>query len=239
MRRVFRHFMVGVVGAVIGLVVGAGVFVPSLPAKALADTCLNDYQLGCYARGTFDDGSAWGGGYVQVEVVALSASENAYLNEELWTTTNDGTNYWAEIGYSYNQPYCRGTGLRWFLYYQNPSASHGECFGSSPSTGTWHQLEIQEDTSSKWYIYLDDNEEAIDSGTSGWNDQDYAGLEYHDAGYTSISGDAYFSYNEVRSTSCCSWYYWDQGATEAEYPDTYSWIWTATDPWIHGYDYGI
>lgn len=236
MRRLLRHFLVALVGAATGLMAGAAVFVPSLPVSAAGSNCLNDYEYGCYARGTFDDTTAWGGGYVQVEVAGLSASGNAYLNEELWTTTNGGTSYWAEIGYSYNQPYCRGTGLRWFLYYENLSTFHGECFGSSPSTGTWHQLEIQEDASSKWYIYLDGNEEAIDSGTSGWNYYDYAGLEFHDAGYTSVSGNANFSYNEVRSTSCCSWYYWDQGGSDVDYPNTYNWIWTETNPWIHGYD---
>lgn len=230
----FRSRAVAIVlGAVAGIVIGSVGFTPGT-ASASGSNCLNDASYACYARGTFNNDSQWGGGYVQVEVTGLSASSNAYLNEEMWTTTNGNSlSYWAEIGYSDNNPYCRGE-FRWFYYYQNPNASNHACFGSTPSSGTWHQLEVQEDTSTSWYIYLDGNEISIDSGTSGWNYNDFTGLEYHDAGNTSMSGTAYFSYNEVRSTGCCTWYYWPSGGSEVNYPTVYNWTWT--QDWIHGYD---
>lgn len=223
--------------ALLGVFVGTG-FLPPLPvASGGAQTCLNDATIGCYARGTFDDGSTWGGGYVQVQVATLSVtSSSAYLNEELWTTTNASTSSWAEIGYSYNQAMCRGDALRWFYFYKNPSGTSGRCFGSSPSVGTTHDLEIQEDTSSEWYIYLDGAEEALDSGTSGWNRTDYTGLEYHDGSYNHVNSNAYFSYNEVRDKTCCTWSYWNQGGTQQTYSTLFSWAWTETNPWIHGYD---
>ena len=223
------------VGLATGLLTGAAILAPS-PAAAVPQNCLNNPAYGCYARGTFHDGSAWGGDYVQLQVAGISASSGAYLNEEMWTTTNNGTSYWSEIGYTYDQPLCSDKDLTWFYFSTSPSGDRWSCFGST-SIGSWHQLEVQEDVPSQWYIYLDGVEEAIDSGTSGWNYDDYTGLEYHDAGHTSVSGNAYFSYNEVRSTSCCSWYYWNQGGTNVDYPGTYDWKWTATNPWIHGYDY--
>jgi hypothetical protein len=226
---------VAALGVIVGLVVANIGFSPGI-SSAVGSTCWNS-TLVCYARGTFNDGSAWGGGYVETEVANMSATESSWINQELWVTTNGNSNaYWAEIGYSANQPYCPGNVLRWFLYYQNPNNSYHECFGVSPSVGSWHQLEIQEDTSSQWYIYLDGKTIAIDTGTSGWNYNDYSGLEYHYGTYTNMYTNGYYSYNEVRGTGCCDWYSWDEGGTEAEYPTDYNWIWTSTDPWIHGYD---
>lgn len=238
MKRLLSHGIAIGLGIVSGLVVAVGPLANTGPASAITTTCLNSNKFSCYARGTFNDGSQWGGGYVQVQVATISSSSSsAYLNEEMWVSTNTGTSDWAEIGYSYNQPFCSGKALHWFFYYKNPSTTHGACFGSTPSVGTYHTLEVQENTSNTWYIYLDGSKITIDTGTSsGWSRTVRTGLEYRDASYDHVSSKAYFSYNEVRNKTCCTWSYWNQGGSQATYPSLFSWTWTSTNPWIHGYD---
>lgn len=237
MRTLISRWITVALGIMTGIAL-AGMVVPSTVSASpnLTGSCLNDAAYACYARGTFNDGSTWGGGYVQTQVVNLTASGSAYLNEEMWVGTNGNSySYWAEVGYSDNNPYCPGS-FSWFYYYQNPSSSFGTCFGSTPSAGTWHQLEVQEVNNSTYDIYLDNTQVGTDTGAGEWTYNVETGLEYHDAQGTSFSGDAYYSYNEVRSTSCCSWSYWPEGGQEIEYPSTYNWQWTQTNPWIHAYN---
>lgn len=238
MKRTSSRILAIGLGVDSGVVVTLGPLATTGPASAITTTCLNSNKTSCYARGKFNDGSQWGGGYVQVEIATISSSSSiAYLNEELWVSTNTGTSDWVEIGYSYNQSFCPGKALRWFLFYKNPSTTHGACFGSTPSIGTSHTLEVQENTANTWYIYLDGSKITIDTGTgSGWNRTDRTGLEYRDASYDRLSGNAYFSYNEMRNKTCCRWSYWDQGGAQATYPSLFGWTWTSTNPWIHGYD---
>jgi Arc/MetJ family transcription regulator len=51
-----------------------------------------------------------------------------------------------------------------------------------------------------------------------------------------VSAHATFDYQEVRTTACCSWSYWSNGATTAKYPSSFNWVWTTTNPWKHGYN---
>lgn len=136
-----KAFIIRAAAVILGIAVGlmaantvssfTSTMIRSSPARLLSsspnvgDTCLNDSAFACYARGTFYDGDAWGGGYVQTQVVGLSATSTAYLNEELWVTTSgNSTSTWVEIGYSDNNPFCPG-GLRWFWDYVSNGTQHG------------------------------------------------------------------------------------------------------------------
>lgn len=194
-----------------------------------------------HAAGYFDNGDSWGGGYVQTEVANLSADGNSYANEELWVGgIGKVSDSYSEVGYSSNQPDC-GTGLSWFWDDDNDgSPSRIYCGTSTPVVGTWHQLEVQQTLANTWTVYIDGYAESptFTMSTGDYNTNAEAGLEYHYSDGVSLTGDAYFSYNEVRSTSCCTWEYWPAGSPTTEqvdFPSVFNWTWT--QDYIHGYDY--
>lgn len=197
--------------------------------------CFNTSGIPCYARGTFHNGDGYGGGYVQVEGEDTTASGNAWVNETLWVTTNGTSeNYWGEIGYSDNNLLCRGA-RRWYITYVNPSSQAQKCISGSVTAGTWYQLEVQQTSSSAYGIYLNNNLVENDKGAAESSYYAYAGSEYH-LTPVATNKDVYFSYNEVRAKSCCSWSYWPTGGSNVSYSSDLNWHWT-TD-WIHGYDSG-
>lgn len=220
------------VGWLAGAVPGAAV----AATPAVTQTCLNNIDYPCYARGSFYNGDAYGGAYVDAKVQSLSASGNPYLNETLWACTNSSAcSYWAEIGYTDNSPLCRGS-FRWYYTTVNPDTTKQACFGSTPSVGSYYPLEVQEEYSDQYDVYLDGSLVTTDVGTSGWVYYAYTGLEWHLLP-SSVGGDAVFSAQELRSTGCCSWSYWPAGGSNVSYSQYYNWAWTSTNPWDNGYDY--
>jgi hypothetical protein len=227
--------LVGLLLLATGMAVTSGATV-AIASPNVQQTCLNNINYPCYARGTFYNGYAYGGAFVYVDVQSMSASGNPYLNETLWACTNSSAcSYWAEIGYTRHSPLCRGQ-FRWYYTYVNPSAGVVQtCFGSTPSVGTSYSLEAQEVYSDQYDIYLNGSLVTTDVGTTGWTYYAYTGLEWHLLP-SSLGGNAYFSAQQVRSTGCCSWYYWPAGGTNVSYPQYYNWGWTSTNPWDNGFD---
>lgn len=191
-----------------------------------------------HAAGYFDNGASWGGGYVQTEIANLTAGgSGVYANEELWVANIGGnSNSWVEVGYSANQPDCNYQGLEWFWDEEN-NGTPGPvyCGATNLTVGTWHELEVQQVSGDTWAAYIDEAEvtPTFTMGAS-YNQLAQAGLEYHNSDGIQLTGDAYFSYNEVRQPSSTSWEYWPSGGTLEENPGVFDWTWT--QDYIHGYD---
>ena len=239
----------------LGLAVGFTVGNAVRPAAAAVPSCSSGET--CWARGDFSPTSATGGAYVQTTVVGLTATSGKsgdYLNQELWEDTSGGNvssgSDWVEVGYSYDTGACGSTsGLKWFVdQVENDVQVATDCnpvpTAPTPTVGSTHQLEIQETSGSTWGVYLDGV--LVDSYTqpSGWSYGSSTGLEYHDAPpYNGFSGDATYSYQEFRSTACCTWSYWPTATSTngSSYGGTdgasiYDWLWTSTNPYDHGYN---
>jgi hypothetical protein len=226
-------------GDTIGSTASASGFAPPpiITTKCLATS------IACHAAGTFTSTSQWGGGYVQAQVEHLTASNNASANEELWViTTTDGLNAsgsWAEVGYSIGQPGCASS-LHWFYEVVKNGAGSPHCITTSkiaPIVGDWCTLEVQENTSSDWYMYIDGVSYAQDTSAAGWNKFDQVGLEYRKGNTIGLGGgDVHFRYNEVRAKRCCTWYYWNEGGKKVDHSTVFNWVWTTTNPWKGGYD---
>ena len=234
-RRSFIHHVIPV-GTLLASVILIGV--PAANAQVDApslNTCFNTSGIPCYARGSFHDGNAKGGGFVETKVTGTSASGSSWLNQTLWVTTNGNTESdWGEIGYTDNNPLCRGK-RSWYYTYVNPSSQVQACTSGSVTKGDWYDLEVQQTTSNAYGIYLNNALVATDSGASGSSYYDYAGSEYH-LDTVNTNGDAYFEYNEVRNVACCTWAYWPSGGSNVSYSSDINWHWK-TD-WTYGYDSG-
>jgi hypothetical protein len=209
--------------------------VPAATASPSLNNCFNNSGIPCYARGVFYNGKAYGGGYVDVKVTGTSASGSSWLNETLWVTTNGNTEgYWAEIGYTDNNPLCRGK-RSWYYTYVNPRKTVQRCISGAVTKGDWYTLEIQKTSSDAYGIYLNYKLVATDKGASGWTYYVYTGAEYH-LETVNTNGDARFADNQVRTTKCCTWHSWPTGSSDVSYPQDLNWHWTKH--WTQGYDSG-
>ena len=222
--------------AAVLLVAFSAIGAPAASASPSApNTCFNNSGIPCYARAAFYNGKAYGGGYVDVKVTDTSASGNAWLNETLWVTTNNKSEqYWAEIGYTDNNPLCRGK-RSWYYTYVNPKKTVQHCIKGAVTKGKWYTLEIQKTSSDAYKIYLNYNLVATDKGASGWTYYVYAGAEYH-LTTVNTNGDAHFADNQLRSKKCCHWSHWPSGSSDVSYSQDLNWRWTKH--WTQGYDSG-
>ena len=229
MRFVVRSFR-----SIAGIAVGLSLALLLLPGVVQAGA--GGYSGDAYGQ-LVNNGSSWGGGYVQTEIANLSANgPGNYANEEIWVSSIGGYwNSWVEVGYSANQPNCY-QGLEWFWDEEDEgTAGRVYCGATNPTVGTWHELEAQQVSGDTWAVYIDEAEVSPTfTMNASYNQSAATGLEYHNSDSITLTGDAYFSYNELRQPSTSSWEYWPSGTTIAQYPNVFNWYWT-TD-YIHGYD---
>jgi hypothetical protein len=249
LKRVALRILIAFFGMAVGLAIG-GLVAPvfaAAPSQANTSftvgmdvtpnmsttTCLTSTSKACYAAAYIDNGSAWGGGYVDTQVVNLSALSGSWMNEELWVAGQGGDNIsnWVEMGYTDGGPNCPG-GLQWFWTYSlNGGLEPIVCGTATPPTvGSWHTLEIQEVAADTWDVYLDGA--YVDQYTmpSGWSYQVTEGLEYHYGDETSFNGTAYFNASEVRTTTCCTWDYWPTAQPWTPATSMYVWNWSPPSP---------
>ncbi len=107
------RFVVRSSRSIAGVMAGLSLALLLLPGAVQANG--GGYSGDAYGQ-LVNNGSSWGGGYVQTEIATLSSSGGFgnYANEELWVSYIGGaSNSWVEVGYSANQPNC-STGLQWF-----------------------------------------------------------------------------------------------------------------------------
>lgn len=196
-----------------------------------------------YAAAQITSGGPWGGGYVQTQVVNLTDSySGSYANEELWVIGmgNSTTNY-LEVGYTTNNIGCDyNSSLEWFTDKVYQGVEDYTLCGNAPTSltvGTYYLLEIQQTATDTWDAYINnDLYYEYQDMPGNQNTEVQVGLEYHESLYVSFTGQANFAGNEVRATTCCTWYYWPSGSILA-YPTTsppFTWTWT--QDWTNGYN---
>ena len=95
---------------------------------------------------------------------------------------------------------------------------------------------MQQVSGDTWAAYIDEAEVSPTfTMNASYNQSAATGLEYYNSDTITLTGNAYFSYNEVRQPSTSSWEYWPSGTKVITWPGVFDWYWS--QDYIHGYDY--
>ncbi len=183
-----------------------------------------------YAYGYIASGGPYGGGYVQIVIRDMTAADwatNGHINNTIWVTTDSVDYLWAEVGYT------RGFhGVNAFTYYWARNNSSGYSDGKLDqigTVGTAHEFEVQQVFNGEYDMYIDNVKVADDTGAYPWTVEVDTGLEYTSPS-SSLSATVNHDWQQVRTTTCCSWNLWTTGSRVNTYTHTYTW----TTNWYHG-----